>query len=131
MGNCVWLLRQDDHHLFYKVLGEMKPTLENKCNFSKIRLKIDYPIAGNFGESNIQKIEDDWHCIHSEQYYESLLRTYFRLDIDLMDYYKQWSDAHCHFQNEATHFYAVRVLNQDPIENLFSFICSQNNHISR
>lgn len=125
MGNCVWLLRQDDDSLFYKILGEIKLSNTNRSNFHKIRLKIDYPMT----KSNLQITDDQ--CIHTKEYYEELLKSYFRLDVDLMDYYEKWSSAHRHFQNEATQFYAVRVLNQDPVENLFSFICSQNNHISR
>lgn len=125
MGNCVWLLRQNDDSLFYKVLGEIKPSETNKSNFHKIRLKIDYPMS----ETSFRIT--DGQCFYTEEYYEALLKSYFRLDIDLLEYYEKWSKAHTHFRNEAAQFYAVRVLNQDPIENLFSFICSQNNHISR
>lgn len=61
---------------------------------------------------------------------EDLLRGYFRLEVDLEQEYNKWCKAHSHF-DDINQFHAVRVLNQDPVENLFSFICSQNNHISR
>lgn len=69
--------------------------------------------------------------IYPDDYYDRLLEAYLRLDVDLEDNYKKWSAAHRHFSENAGQFYAVRQLNQDPVENLFSFICSQNNHISR
>ncbi|KAI8442040.1 hypothetical protein MSG28_005681 [Choristoneura fumiferana] len=46
-------------------------------------------------------------------------------------YYKEWSEADELFKSAGQQFYGVRMLAQEPVENLFSFICSQNNHISR
>lgn len=68
----------------------------------------------------------------SKKYYEDLLCKYFRLDVNLNEECLKWTKAHKHFRevakNNAT---AIRQLDQDPVENLFSFICSQNNHINR
>ncbi|XP_031621247.1 N-glycosylase/DNA lyase [Contarinia nasturtii] len=120
MSNCVWQLRQMNDHLLYRVLGELKTDSPNY--YHQIRMKIPIPVVKKKNVKNL---------FHSIDYYESLLKAYFRLDTDLSECYAEWSSAHQHFKTESNKFYAIRQLNQDPVENLFSFICSQNNHISR
>lgn len=131
MGNCVWQLRQSESDLFYRVLGELAQDKSNDmCNYyNHVRLKI--PITFDANKKPAKKPKDVDHLYHGIDYYESILRAYFRLDINLDECYADWSKAHQHFKSESGKFYAIRVLNQDPVENLFSFICSQNNHISR
>uniref|UniRef100_A0A1A9X1F4 N-glycosylase/DNA lyase n=1 Tax=Glossina brevipalpis TaxID=37001 RepID=A0A1A9X1F4_9MUSC len=70
------------------------------------------------------EITDEQHC-------KQLLKLYFRLDFDLLKQVNRWRRAHQHFDKIAIHLKAVRVLNQDPLENIISFICSQNNNIKR
>ncbi|XP_030763517.1 N-glycosylase/DNA lyase [Sitophilus oryzae] len=67
----------------------------------------------------------------NEQYCNELLSNYLHLDVDLSEHYPKWSDRDPHFKEAAKQFYGIRILRQDPTENIFSFICSQNNHISR
>lgn len=62
---------------------------------------------------------------------EELLRDYFNLSIDLTKLYKTWSELDPVFMKKAPKFLGVRILRQDPWENLISFICSTNNNISR
>ena len=64
-------------------------------------------------------------------YYDRILHDYFRLDISLDNLYRQWSAADSNFRSVSANFQGIRILRQDPVENLFSFICSSNNHISR
>lgn len=97
----MWKLRQTDDSLEYQVLG----SLLKKSN------------------------EED--CPKLNSLYNSLLKDYFRLDFDLGTYYKEWSKKDDLFKKACQQFYGIRMLNQEPVENLFSFICSQNNHISR
>ncbi|KAJ8300945.1 hypothetical protein KUTeg_022464 [Tegillarca granosa] len=59
------------------------------------------------------------------------LRDYFRLDVNLSDLYEKWSSVDDNFKKVSQNFEGIRILRQDPVENLFSFICSSNNHISR
>ncbi|KAG8725710.1 8-oxoguanine glycosylase ogg1, partial [Ceratobasidium sp. 428] len=59
------------------------------------------------------------------------LWDYFQLDVDLEKLYNQWSESDPIFKRVAPRFPGIRILRQDPWENLVSFICSQNNHISR
>lgn len=66
---------------------------------------------------------------------ESELRDYFRLDENLCDLYTYWSTRDKKF-NDKTKLYpevlnGIRVLRLNPVENLFSFICSSNNNIKR
>ena len=59
------------------------------------------------------------------------VKDYFRLDYDLRTMYHQWSSVDDHFKSLAPEYPAIRLLRQDPVETLFSFICSQNNAIPR
>ncbi|XP_059796321.1 N-glycosylase/DNA lyase isoform X2 [Balaenoptera ricei] len=59
------------------------------------------------------------------------VRQYFQLDVSLAQLYHHWSSVDPHFQEVAEKFQGVRLLQQDPVECLFSFICSSNNNIAR
>ncbi|KAG9036243.1 8-oxoguanine glycosylase ogg1 [Tulasnella sp. JGI-2019a] len=61
----------------------------------------------------------------------AFIRDYFQLDVDLVELYSQWSASDEVFRKVRERFVGIRILRQDPWENLVSFICSQNNHISR
>lgn len=63
--------------------------------------------------------------------YDDILSEYFRLSVSLEKHYKEWAEADTHFQKCLDENNAVRILKQDVVENLFSFICSSNNNISR
>lgn len=118
MANCLWMLKQTDDRLMYKVLGELP--YPNESKYDIVRVKINEP-----------KKAAKKGLLYVDSYYENILKSYFRLEVDLKKCYDDWSDAHTHFKSKRNQFYAVRVLNQEPVENLFSFICSQNNNISR
>lgn len=59
------------------------------------------------------------------------IKDYFQLDVDLSQLYDQWATADPVFRRFRHRFPGVRILRQDPWENLISFICSSNNNISR
>jgi N-glycosylase/DNA lyase len=61
------------------------------------------------------------------------LVDYLRLKTPLESLYKQWAKSDKHFEKVVGNekFLGVRILKQLPRENLFSFICSSNNNISR
>ncbi|KAG8892089.1 8-oxoguanine glycosylase ogg1, partial [Tulasnella sp. 403] len=61
----------------------------------------------------------------------SWLQDYFQLDVDLLKLYAEWSTRDPVFKRVRDRFSGIRILRQDPWENVISFICSQNNHISR
>ncbi|XP_074602365.1 8-oxoguanine DNA glycosylase isoform X2 [Brevipalpus obovatus] len=60
-----------------------------------------------------------------------VLYDYFQLKVPLEKYYQIWSKADSNFAEKAIKFTGIRMLRQDPVENLFSFICSSNNNIPR
>ncbi|KAM6121313.1 N-glycosylase/DNA lyase [Pterocles gutturalis] len=62
---------------------------------------------------------------------DQILRDYFQLDVGLPALYRAWGAADPLFRKVADDFPGVRVLRQDPVECLLSFICTSNNHISR
>ncbi|KAG8516895.1 N-glycosylase/DNA lyase [Galemys pyrenaicus] len=59
------------------------------------------------------------------------VRRYFQLDVSVAQLYRHWGSVDPHFQKVAQKFPGVRLLRLDPIECLFSFICSSNNNIAR
>ncbi|XP_053670048.1 N-glycosylase/DNA lyase [Anopheles nili] len=136
-ANIVWILRQTERELQYQIVAEQPyPNANNKDvtkssvpvetinmtkNLAQVRLKIAEPM----------EYTTEGDLLYPASYYEQLLRIYFRLEVDLEEHYRQWIKCHKHFADSASKFYAVRQLDQDPVENLFSFICSQNNQISR
>lgn len=92
-----------------------------------------FNVLGNtfLPQKSNKKSKDNVTCNGDFMSNQEILRDYFRLDINLSDLYKIWSSKDSHFKETARNFTGVRMLRQDPVENLFSFICSSNNHISR
>lgn len=62
---------------------------------------------------------------------ETFLKDYFQLEVDLEPLYAEWAKNDPVFQKISETFGGVRILRQDPVENLFAFICSSNNNIQR
>ncbi|XP_074770166.1 N-glycosylase/DNA lyase isoform X7 [Athene noctua] len=102
LGGHVWTLRQDRDRLWYTVYGE-----EEEDGHPAEATKLD-------------GAETD-----------RILRDYFQLDVGLAALYRAWGAADPLFRKVADDFPGVRVLRQDPVECLLSFICTSNNHISR
>ena len=59
------------------------------------------------------------------------LRDYFTLDTSLQRLYSEFSAKDERFASIASHLPGCRIMRQDPVECLFSFICSSNNNIAR
>ena len=59
------------------------------------------------------------------------LRSYFRLETPLLPLYGEWSKSDARLAKIAPCIPGCRILRQDPVECLFSFICSSNNNIPR
>lgn len=54
-----------------------------------------------------------------------------RFQVKLKPLYKRWAESDPVFERISQTFSGVRILRQDPTENLFAFICSSNNNIQR
>jgi len=61
----------------------------------------------------------------------NVLTDYFNLSVNLEELYSTWSKVDPIFLKISSSYPGVRMLRQDPVENLFSFICSANNNIQR
>ncbi|KAM6061831.1 N-glycosylase/DNA lyase [Chlamydotis macqueenii] len=101
LGERVWTLRQDRDRLWYTVYGEEE----------------DGRPAGTAKPDGVET--------------DQILRDFFQLDVGLPALYRTWGAADPLFRKVADDFPGVRVLRQDPVECLLSFICTSNNHISR
>lgn len=62
---------------------------------------------------------------------EEYLRDYFQLDIPLTPLYDEWGQCDDRLRRIAEVIPGLRILRQDPVECLFSFICSSNNNVPR
>ena len=62
---------------------------------------------------------------------DRLVHDYFNLGTDLAALVEQWKGQDGRFKALVPHIPGARMLRQDPVECLFSFVCSSNNHISR
>ncbi|MEW5302609.1 MAG: hypothetical protein WDW36_005377 [Sanguina aurantia] len=59
------------------------------------------------------------------------VRDYFNLGTSLDLLSAEWASKCARYAAVSPFFQGARMLRQDPVECLFSFICSSNNHISR
>lgn len=74
---------------------------------------------------------DDVNKEDEKRKVQELLHEYFQLSTPLEPLYAQWSQQCPRLAKIAPVLPGVRVLRQNPIECLFSFICSSNNNIPR
>lgn len=145
-ANRVWTLSQNDEYILYR--ATKCPGLENDekvpetARKSSSRFQSVARVKGNrtkklmcevtnsevheIGDVTETKPKPDDNSLEND-----LLRKYFRLDVSLKQHYAQWAKKDPHFEKAAEKFTGVRILCQDPVENLFSFICSSNNNIPR
>jgi len=74
-----------------------------------------------------------YHCVNqpSLEDTEEHLKDYFQLKVDLANLYSEWAKNDPIFDKISLDYPGVRMLRQDPLENVFSFICSANNNIAR
>ncbi|XP_018431607.1 PREDICTED: N-glycosylase/DNA lyase [Nanorana parkeri] len=137
----VWTLTQKDDRLWYAVYpnteeeeGKSDKGTQKKATKRKLQ-KTNY---GAINTEDIKQEEDDgWTnipiSIDSKDCKKDgeMLEDYFQLHLSLRELYRQWGESDANFQKVAREFSGIRILRQDPIECLFSFICTTNNHISR
>ncbi|XP_065051498.1 N-glycosylase/DNA lyase-like isoform X2 [Rhopilema esculentum] len=122
IGKRVWFLKQTSEQIFYKSFGKRTDVLP-----FHIEKREEHDLTSSKQQETSVGQED----VLNNDLEEAILRDYFQLDVDLERLYKSWSKNDEVFNRLANNFGGLRMLRQDPVENLFSFICSQNNHISR
>ena len=115
-----WTLTQEDDSQarFVGVLNKKICVL----NQNYILDKIDYSVYNSHSQTDEMLVRKE-------------LIDYFRLDKDLTQLYKDWSSRDPKFKEKISAYplilNGIRVLRQEPVENLFCFICSSNNNIKR
>eukprot|EP00752_Nemacystus_decipiens_P009391 g8394.t1 len=77
------------------------------------------------------KEEDDDDSRAATASLAAKLRSYFFLKVPLAPLYQRWSEGDHRMAAVAACISGVRVLRQNPVECIFSFICSSNNNIPR
>lgn len=60
-----------------------------------------------------------------------VITDYLNLKVKLQNLYHDWSEKDKNFKKHSVEFGGIRILRQDPWENLISFICSTNNNVKR
>jgi N-glycosylase/DNA lyase len=140
-ANRVWTLSQNNGYILYRVTN---------CPALETTVKIQSPKKSSSGVQSVARVKGgprkpptcevvDIEINKNDVYNKpdeclvegDLLKKYFRLDVSLEEHYAQWSKKDPHFKKAAEKFTGVRILSQDPVENIFSFICSSNNNIAR
>ncbi|KAK3879297.1 hypothetical protein Pcinc_016127 [Petrolisthes cinctipes] len=121
VANRVWTLSQDETHLFCQPHASSEDS-RPVCKTSK---NTKWKKSGKSMAPLQPEID------MSQEKVEAIFRNYFQLDVCLMKLYTVWAEADDNFASVSSKFPGIRMLNQNPVENLFSFICSSNNNIQR
>ncbi len=137
LSGQIWTLKQTDTKILYQVhdtkgnipgaVIKSEPLSEAKPGRSKGNSVKQFKEEAGVGAATPVyeiKSEEGNSCT-------DILTDYFQLNVSLESLYKQWQAADGNFCQVAADFPGVRILRQDPTENLFAFICSSNNNISR
>ncbi|GAU88451.1 hypothetical protein RvY_01148 [Ramazzottius varieornatus] len=119
----VWRLKQTDVSIECEILPLPSPEKDEEIIQSLL----------DAGQLKKKSMENNPHkaTIARKTLYSSIFRKYFGLNDSLVDCYKKWSRLDERFKTVAASYPGIRVLNQDFIENLFSFLCSSNNNVTR
>lgn len=128
---------QSETAIFYQIFGNSKTQSESASDIVKTSgaVKRSELIPKVIKDSELKEkiltnsISEELRTY--ENIYEELIKDYFQLNVNIATLYEKWSELDSNFQFISAKFEGIRMLRQDPVENLFSFICSSNNHISR
>ncbi|XP_071495777.1 N-glycosylase/DNA lyase-like [Diadema antillarum] len=158
LSDCIWTLKQSDTHILYQVYDPREDSKSPRCMEgtgngrqateqtkvqsrskkrgsgdelarSKKQRRSELPTLAS--ESPLVPASQDIHEHLQGDHHHDVLHDYFQLDVRLAGLYEQWKGADENFSRVSVSFPGVRILRQDPVENLVSFICSSNNNISR
>ncbi|XP_040280605.1 N-glycosylase/DNA lyase [Bufo bufo] len=137
----VWTVTQKDGHLWYTVYpspGSTECESEKKAQKRPAKRKLPHTIPEPVKQDkDLIKQEKEEICAENDSLTtdckkdSDILQDYFQLHVSLGELYNRWRECDKNFLKVAKEFPGIRVLRQDPVECLFSFICTSNNHISR
>lgn len=92
--------------------------------------------SGVFKNSHLYLRENEQGVIEYSEYpaiptLNDDLNDYFQLSVDIKELISFWSEQDSHFSLLSSKINGLRILRQEPLSCLISFLCSQNNNISR
>jgi|GEM_PF-1139616 len=74
----------------------------------------------------------EYHCVSGDKKaLKAILTNYFQLNVNMSDLYKEWGDSWPKMKIIGSCIKGLRIVRQNKVECLLSFICSSNNNISR
>ena len=111
-----WRSLDSNDETFVGVCGDRVLVLE------QLEKDVGYKVVGR--QVNSQAYTRNWTD-------EELMEDFFNLKVPLAQLSENWKKKDAIFERIYEKLPGSRMLRQDPVECLFSFICSQNNHISR
>lgn len=111
-----WRSLDSNDEKFVGVCGDRVLVLE------QLEKDVGYKVVGR--QANSQAYSRNWTD-------EELMEDFFNLKVPLTLLSENWKKKDATFERIYENLPGSRMLRQDPVECLFSFICSQNNHISR
>ena len=116
----------------------LKSTLVNgQCFFWQPVPNNDFKLfSGVYKNSHLYLIENNQGFIEYSEYPENPLMNedlndYFQLDVDMSKLIDFWNSQDNHFNEISNRIKGLRIIRQEPLPCLISFLCSQNNNISR
>ncbi|KAF9406940.1 8-oxoguanine glycosylase ogg1 [Podila epigama] len=112
LGHRLWCIEETDDGFRYKTYrtGSFPSSSSGQQNSTESSFEVSE-----------QELEED----------KAFLQDYFQLQVPLASLYEKWAAVDPNFKAKAPLFPGIRILRQDPVENLICFICSANNNIAR
>lgn len=128
MSYSTFLCPISEFHIEHTVIcGQTFRWRRDKAGWWACLLPLTDPATGRMTHQLIRLWQDD-----EMVYYETgprahdlaLVRDYFRLDVDLPALCERFAAADPHIRDAVRDFAGLRVIRQDPVECLFSFLCT-------
>ena len=135
MAHSTFLCPIDEFHIAYTVIcGQTFRWRLDKAGWWACLLPAVDPKTGHTEQQLVRLWQDD-----EAVFYETspkardlgLVRDYFRLDVDLPALAKRFVQDDFHIQPALEEFAGLRVIRQDPVECLFSFLCTSASPLYR
>jgi N-glycosylase/DNA lyase len=135
MPHSTFLCPIDEFQIAYTVIcGQTFRWRLDKEGWWACLLPVTDPETGRTQQQLVRLWQDD-----EAVFYETspkprdlaLVRDYFRLDVDLPALAQQFIEADFHIRPALAEFAGLRVIRQDPVECLFSFLCTSASPLYR
>ena len=128
MSHATFLCPIDEFQIAYTVIcGQTFRWRLDKDGWWACLLPVTDPETGRTQQQLVRLWQDDEAVFYDTSPKArdlGLVRDYFRLDVDLPALAQEFIDADFHIRPAMAEFAGLRVIRQDPVECLFSFLCT-------